>query len=151
MPDEATELLDTAIYREIVSHAQYIAGQGKTSDPGARALMKELAGEELKHSHLLMNLKEKGITERGWHRERVPDLRLSEYLTGPETLEGAGLQDTLAFAIKREHQSVQFYSGMMGVLTSKSAKRLCERLAGDELGHKLKLEVLYDNLFYKEA
>jgi len=45
MPDELTELLDTAIYKEIASQATYTAGQSKTRDPAARALMKELADE----------------------------------------------------------------------------------------------------------
>ena len=40
---------DTAIYKEIASQAFYIAGQSKTQDPGAKALMKELAQEELRH------------------------------------------------------------------------------------------------------
>ena len=151
MPDELAGLLDTAIYREIVSQAQYIAGQSKTQDPGARALIRELAEEELQHSLWLKKLKETGIPKRDWHRGRVPDLMLSEYLTGGDTLEGAGLQDSLVFAIKREHQSVEFYSNMMGVLNSRSAKRLCERLARQELKHKLKLEMLYDDLFYGEA
>jgi len=38
-----------AIYKEIASHAFYIAGQGKTQDPAAKALMKELAAQELEH------------------------------------------------------------------------------------------------------
>jgi len=49
MSDELTDLLDTAIYKEIASQAFYVAGQSKTEDPGAKALMKELAEEELKH------------------------------------------------------------------------------------------------------
>ena len=150
MPDELTELLDTAIYKEIASQAFYIAGQKKTQDPGAKALMKELAGEELKHSELLKNLKERGINKQDWHPEKVPNLKISEYLTGAETLEGAGLQDTLVFAIKREQQSVEFYAKMMGVMINEAAKHLCERLVREELKHKLKLETLYDSLFYGE-
>ena len=49
MLDELADLLDTAIYKEIASQAFYIAGQSKTQDPGAKALMKELAQEELRH------------------------------------------------------------------------------------------------------
>lgn len=150
MSDELAELLDTAIYREIASQAQYIAGQSQTRDPGARALMKELAEEELRHSELLKELKERGTSRLDWHREKVPVLMLSQYLTGGDSLEGAGLQDTLTFAIKREHQSIEFYSKMMGVLASRAAKRLCQRLAREELKHKLRLEMLYDDLFYAE-
>ena len=150
MPDELSELLDTAIYTEIVSQAFYIAGQSKTQDPGARALMKELAEEELRHSEWLKNLKGKGLEELSWHQEKVPNLMISEYLTGGDTLEGASLQDTLAFAIKREQQAIEFYSKMMSVIRDEPAKRLCERLVHEELKHKLRLETFYDELFYSE-
>lgn len=150
MPDELTDLWDTAIYKEIASQAFYIAGQNKTQDPTAKALMKRLAREELKHSQWLKNLKEKGWEKQHWHRDRVPDLMISEYLTGGETLEGAGLQDTLIFAIKREQQAVEFYSKMMGIIRDETAKRLCERLVHEELKHKLRLEIFYDNFFYGE-
>ena len=81
---------------------------------------------------------------------KVPDLLISEYLTSPDTIEGAGLQDTLTYAIKREQQAIEFYSKMMSVMKSRSAKRLCQRLTANELRHKLKLEIFYDDLFYGE-
>ena len=146
MPGEFTELIDTAIYKEIASQAFYIAGQNRTEDPGAKALMKGLAEEELKHAQWLEALKEKGLGNQGWHREKVPDLRISEYLTGGDSLEGASVQDTLLFAMKREQQSVEFYSRIMGVMKDETAKRLCESLVHEELKHKLKLEMLYDDM-----
>ena len=150
MSDELAEVLDTAIYKEIASQAFYIAGQGKTQDLSARALMKELAEEELKHSQWLKDLKEKGMGKRGWHPEKVPNLMISEYLTSGGMLEGAGLQDVLVFAMKREQQAIEFYSKMTGVMRDKRAKRLCERLVHEELKHKLRLETFYDDFFYGE-
>ena len=97
MSDELTDLLDTAIYKEIASQAFYVAGQSRTEDLGAKALMKELAEEELRHSQLLKSLKEKVLGMLGWYREKVPNLMISEYLTSSETLEGVYLQDTLVF------------------------------------------------------
>ena len=150
MLDELTELLDTAIYKEIASQAFYIAGQRTTEDQGAKTLMKELAEEELKHSQLLKNIKEKGVNQSNWRRDEVPNLRISEYLTGSETLEDAGLQDTLIFAMKREQQSIEFYSRLMSVIRDEVAKRMCERLVHEELRHKLRLEIFYDDFFYGE-
>ena len=150
MPDELTELLDAAMYKEIASQAFYIAGQNKTQDPGAKALMKELAEEELKHLQWLKNLKERGLGKRGWHQEKVPNLMISEYLTGGDILEDASLQDTLVFSMKREQQAIEFYSKMMGVMRDETAKHLCERLVHEELKHKLRLETFYDDLFYSE-
>lgn len=150
MRDELTELLDMAIYKEIASQAFYIAGQKRTQDPGAKALMKELAREELKHSQWLKNLKEKGLDQEDWHQEKVPNLMISEYLVGGDTLEGASVQDTLLFAMKREQHAIEFYSKMMSIMRDEAAKRLCQRLIHEELEHKLKLETLYDDMLAGE-
>ena len=146
MPDELMGLLDTAIYREIVSQAFYSAGQKQTTDPGAKALMKELAGEEMRHSERLKELKDKGLEKQRWHREGIPDLMISQYLVGGDRLEDAGLQDVLVFAMKREQQAVESYSRMMSMVTDEMAKHLCEQLVHEELKHKLKLEILYDDI-----
>jgi rubrerythrin len=150
MSDELTELLESAIYKEIASQAFYIAGQSRTDDPGAKALMKELAEEELKHSQLLKRFKTEKLNQSKRRWDEVPNLRISEYLTAGDTLEGAGLQDTLIFAIKREQQSIEFYSKLMGLMRDEIAKSICERLVHEELKHKYKLEMFYDGLFYGE-
>jgi rubrerythrin len=150
MPDELAELLDVAIYKEIVSQAFYSAGQKQTADPGARALMKELAEEELRHSEWLKELKEKGLEKQRWHQEKIPDLMVSQYLVGGDIIEGAGLQDVLVFALKREQQAVEFYSRMMSAMADEVAKHLCEQLVHEELKHKFRLEMFYDSLFYGE-
>lgn len=147
---DLAELLETAIYKEIESQALYSAAQKKTADPGALALMKDLEQQELKHSEELKKIQDKGLKANSWHRERVPDLMASDYLTGPGSPEGAGLQELLIFAMKREGQAVAFYSQMMGVMRDENAKRLCESLVHWELSHKLRLELLYDSLFYEE-
>ena len=148
MPDELTELLDTAIYKEIASQAFYTAGRNKTADPGAKALMKELAEGELNHARWLRDFKEKGLAKGEWHQDKVANLMISEYLTGADAVENAGLQDTLIIAMKREQQAVEFYSKMMSTMRDEAAKHLCERLVQEELKHKLKLEMFYDDLFY---
>ena len=119
--------------------AFYIAGQDSTDDPGAKALMKELAEEELRHSQMVTGLKERDWKKGQWHRENVANLMISEHLTGGDRLEGAGLQQTLIFAMKREQQSVELYSQMMSALRLKDAKRLCERLVNEELRHKQRI------------
>lgn len=150
MTNELTELWDTAIYKEIASQALYEAGQKRTQDPGASALMKELADEEQKHSQWLKEFREKEIEHVRWHHKKVPNLTISEYLTGSESLTGANLQETLVFALKHEQQSIEFYIRMMGSMRDENGKQLCQRLVHEELKHKLKLETLYDDLFYAE-
>ena len=146
MEDEIAELLDSAIYREVASEALYLAVQDKTNDAGASELMHELAAEERNHAEWIKAQKDKA-SARSWHRGPVADLKVTEHLTSPDLLEGAGLQDTIIFAIKREQQAVEFYSQLTAVMRTKRGKALCAKLAKEELRHKLKLEIFYDELF----
>jgi rubrerythrin len=145
---EINDLWDTAKYREIASGAFYTAGQTQTDDPGARALMKRLAAEEAKHLRWLTEYQKH--REISHYPEKINDLAASEYFTGADSLEGAGLQETLVFAIKREQQAVDFYTRMTAIMTTAAGKALCEQLASQELRHKIKLELLYERLFLKE-
>ncbi len=147
MPDELNELWETAVYKEIAAQSFYIAAQKMTQDPGARKLMSELAAEELKHSELLKNLRQTDWKRGEWLKQEVPNLMQSEYLAGPDALDGAGVQETLIFAMKREQAAIEFYSRMMAVVRGDEAKLLARRLAHEELGHKLKLELYYESMF----
>ncbi len=149
MQDEMTEVLDAAIDKEITAEATYIAAQKQTTDPGTRTLMRALAEEEKKHSTWLKDLKGSECNDN-WHTGKTHELITSNYLTTNDRLEGAGLHDTISFAIKREQEAIEFYAKMMGVLRGRTAKNLCQKLAQEELRHKYKLEVLYDDTFYKE-
>ena len=150
MQDEMSEVLDAAIYKEIAAEALYTAAQKQTTDAGARALMRGLAEEEKKHATWLKDLKGNGSSV-SWHNGQTHDLHISDYLVTSDRLEGAGLQDTLIFAIKREQEAMEFYAKMMGVVRGKTAKGLCQKLAQEELRHKYKLEVLYDDSFNAES
>jgi len=147
---EIEEVLESAIYQEIASQAYYTAEQNRSQDPAVAALLKELADEESRHLEWLKTVQTRGIKKSSHYPEKVPDLKLSAYLTGGDSLEGAGLQESLIVAIKREQQAMEFYANMMGVVRDDSARNLCRRLARAELNHKYKLEAIYDDLFYKE-
>jgi len=150
MTNELIELLDTAMYKEVASQSFYSAALQKSVDPGAKALMKELAEGESRHYQRLQRLKERNWNKGQWHEKSIKDLGISEYLMEDDALNETSLQDTLIFAMKREQHAVEFYSKLMSALRSKEAKLLCERLVHEELKHKQRLELFYDELFYAE-
>lgn len=150
MTDEINELLKIAMDREIVSESFYIAGQKKTDDPGAIQLMKELAAQEKSHYQWIKEFKEGGGVEKIPHKEKVQDLMIGQNLPDIDIAEGAGLQDVITAAIKREQHSIEFYSQMPQVLSTEEGRKLCERLGHEELHHKQKLETFYDDLLKKE-
>lgn len=148
--NEVAELLEAAMMKEIASQAFYEAGQSQTDDPGAKTLMRELAEGERRHYEMLQEFMASGTGTRQSGREEAGTLRISEYLEGADKLEGAGLQDTLIFAMKREQSAVEFYSRMMHLLQTGEARELCERIVREELRHKRLLELFYDEYFYGE-
>jgi rubrerythrin len=150
MSQELEELIETAMYKEIASNAFYSAGLRQTEDRGAIALLSELAEDELGHLEKLKKLKEGDWNKTPWVSKRVADLKLSDYISGSDKLEGAGLQDALISAIKHEQKAVDFYSRMTSLFRDEEAKSLCQWLAQQELNHKQKLEKFYDDFFYAE-
>jgi rubrerythrin len=147
---EIDDLLEAAMMKEVASQSFYLAEEKSSGDPGVAALMKDLAAEESKHLEWLRRIKDKGIKNGKFYPKKAADLKLSSYLAGGYILENAGLQEALTFAIKRELQAIDFYNNMMSVLKDQSAKRLARRLVQAELGHKFKLETMYDSMYYKE-
>ena len=118
--------------------------------PHVQDMLNELAGEEVKHKERLEELLE-GDTEQiiAAKQDKIEDLKLADYLVAPPLDEDATIQEVLMTAMQREKNSHEFYNLMAG-LASEAAKDLFQFLAQEELGHKHKVEVLYDDIIYKE-
>ena len=150
MIDEISELLEASMYKEVAANAFYSQARKNTDDPGAKKLLSELAKAELKHLNIVKELKQDKIDSLKWHSDKAADLKTSDYFTGGDKLENAGLQDIVIFAIKQEQMAIEFYSQMMSVFRSREAKKLCLWLVHEEMKHKLKLESFHDDFLYSE-
>jgi rubrerythrin len=120
--------------------------------PHVKDMLNELAGEEVKHKEKLEDLLA-GDTEQivaAKQSQKIQDLKLAEYLVASPLDENATIQDVLMTAMQREKNSHDFYDLMAGIASSEAAKGLFQFLAQEELGHKNKVEVLYDDIVYKE-
>jgi rubrerythrin len=150
MQEELVALLDVALDREIVSQSFYLAGQKKTQDVGAIRLMQEMYQAEEKHYAWLMEFKAQGARLKVESPGVMHDLMISETLVDTGIPSQAGLQDVIVAAMKREENSVDFYSKMKQAMDNESGKTLCDRLILEETHHKLRLEKFYDDFFNKE-
>src|SRR3989304_3358004 len=98
--EEAQAVLDLAIRKEQETHQVYQQAAQATTDRGVKALATELAEEELSHVKVLKSLELGRLQEHEF--VRIQTLGISDFLLDKPTLEGAGLQDVLIFAMKRE-------------------------------------------------
>ena len=60
------------------------------------------------------------------------------------------LSEILKFALEKEQQSADLYQKLANQVSDAKDKAVFERLVQEELGHKNKVEVLYDDIVYKE-
>jgi rubrerythrin len=120
--------------------------------PHVKDILNELAGEEVKHKEKLEELlagdTEQIIAEK--QSQKIQDLKLADYLVASPLDEEATLQDVLLAAMQREKNSYDFYNLMADIAASEVAQELFQFLAREELGHKNKVEVLYDDIIYRE-
>lgn len=142
------EILKQAVAREKETHKVYSDAMQIIKDPGAKKLISDLAAEELGHVRKLERYKTKGLQPH--EMKKIQDLHISDYLVDKELTPNMNLQDVLIFAMKREQKAHEFYLNMSKAMDEGDTKHLFDILAQEELSHKNRLEIFYDDVVYKE-
>jgi rubrerythrin len=146
------KLLERAIGFEEQAYAFYMAAVDMVQQPHIKDVLRDMAGEEIKHKNKLQALLD-GDTEAliaVQKRRQIQDLKLAEYLVAPPLGENATFQDVLVVAMRREKSSHEFYATMATIADDDTSKELFEFLAQEELMHKNKIETLYDEVVYRD-
>ncbi len=145
-------ILQTAIQREIEAHALYRSTADRVEAPQAKALLHELATQELGHRNRLEALLH-GNALRALSStlaQRVVDLKITDYLVEAPLAPESDIQEILIVAGKREKGSHDLYAALAQVAEDADTRALFEYLAAEELTHKQRIETLYDQLIYRE-
>ncbi|MFN3468031.1 MAG: ferritin family protein, partial [Candidatus Brocadiales bacterium] len=138
------EVLKWAIEREDNAYKTYRSVLNKIEDPGARAMISQLADEELGHKTALQKLDPSRL--RDVHPQKIQDLKIAEYLKNRALTEVSSLQDVLVFAMKREKEAHEFYTRLAAAVSDPEVKNILELLAQEELRHKRDVEAFYDDV-----
>ena len=150
--EEMKGIIERAIRFEEDSYKLYTSASQRVKDPGAKAGLTELAGEEKKHKAKLEGMLAGNLewAVRTGRRAKVKDLQLGDPLEAKPITEKSSLQEVLAVAIKREEATGAFYSQMASLVEPGPAKDLFEVLAKEETKHKRYVESIYEQDVYKE-
>jgi len=146
------QILEQAIRFEEDAYSFYSDAAGMVERAHIRGSLEELAAEEVKHKERLQALLA-GDTARiisVRKQGQIADLKLAEYLVLRPLEPNASLQDVLIVAMHREKSSYEFYSTMAEIAEEESSRTLFGFLAQEELGHKNKVESLYDEVVYQD-
>jgi rubrerythrin len=141
------EILKFAIDKEIKSFNFYTNARKMAKYSGAKDMFSELAKEEVGHRKMLEKLDMKKITQA--KIEKVPDLKISDYIVDAEFKPDMPYAEILRMAIKMEERAFKLYNNMNKSNKDENLKKLFSLLANEEAKHKLRLEKIYDEEILK--
>ena len=81
--------------------------------------------------------------------EKVPDLKISDYMVDAEFSPNMSYADILRKAMKMEERSLKLYNDMKEKNKDENLVKLFSFLANEEARHKLRLEKIYDDEILK--
>ena len=145
--ESLNDVLTFAIRREHDARELYVMFKAMVKDPGAKALLEDLANQELGHRNLLENALKGGNIERIGGKKEIKDLHLSDYMVTEEVGPESSPQDVMLFAIKKEQEAYNIYHMLLGNYEGTEIEELFARLAQEELRHKETLEREYEEHF----
>jgi rubrerythrin len=148
MDADLQALIEQAIAQEELSHEFYRRMANLVTHEDTKETFLYLAKEELEHKHFL----EQCLTPAGCPLVSHPqDTKLAEYMQTPAITPEMSPKEALVVAMKREEAAHRFYRHLASLQPSGEAKAFLEKMAEVELGHKEKVEYLYDNTAFPEA
>jgi len=145
------EIIQQAIAREEDSYALYTKAKEMVGPSHVKDLLENLAQAELGHKAKLEGLLKQDLKRviTPERREKVVDLKISDYLKPISLGQVAGIQDVLLLAMQNEREARDFYEEIAQSTTG-TAKSLFEFLANEELKHKNKVETIYEEIVYQD-
>jgi rubrerythrin len=148
MSTDLADVIKSAIAQEEVAHEFYRRLADFMEQAETKETFQYLAREELEHKHFL----ESCITPLGCKLVGSPkDTRLKELLEVPAIHQDMSPKEALAVAMKQEEVAHQFYQALAALQPPGEIRDFLEKMAKVELGHKAKIEYIYDNTAFPEA
>lgn len=150
MSDEPTlqGIIRLAATKEAEAYAFYADAATKADSPAAKALLLELANEELGHKERLEHVDPASVVSVP--QEQAKSLGISEFLVDKPIRTDASFQDILIYAMKREERAERFFADISASMPAGDMKQLFRALQSEEARHKTRLERVYDDVIYKE-
>jgi rubrerythrin len=141
------EIIQFAIDKEIKSFNFYTSASQVAKYSGAKELFSDLADQEVGHRKLLEKLDMEKIAQA--KIEKIPDLKISDYLVEAEFRPDMPYADILRTAMKMEERALKLYNDIKESNQDKNLNKLFSFLANEEAKHKLRLEKIYDEEILK--
>jgi rubrerythrin len=137
------DVVSFAIEKEEKAMEFYQNCADRAKNPGIKKFFQEMVEEEKRHRDMLVALNPASLGDL--KLDKVEDLRISDYLVDVKFTGDVTYQEALTIAMKREEKAHAFYSAWKTKCMHEKTAKLFELLAGEEMKHKRRIEILYDD------
>lgn len=146
------EALEDAKRKEELAYEFYSKLMEYVEDLGAKAVIKELAEEELKHRNLVEEIMKTGkIDSVGLNTKYYyTDLGISNMVLPQVITKDMTVQDVLRIAMKHEDNSRIFYEKLGDKHAGSPAEEVFRKLAVEESLHRNSIQKMYDDIVLSE-
>ncbi len=141
------EIIQFAIQREIESVDFYNKAGNMVKHSGTRDLFSDFMKQEEGHKKKLEDVMVGKILLG--KIEKIPNLKISDYLVEAELKPDISYGDILRIAMKREERSVKLYTDLDEKNQDENFKKLFTFLIQEEGKHKYYIEKIYDEEILK--
>ena len=137
------EMIQFAIQREIEAMDFYDKASKMVKHSGTKDLFLDFRKQEEGHKKKLEKVKAGKIVLG--KIEKIPNLKISDYMVETELKPDIAYGDILRVAMKREERSVKLYTDLNEKNQDENLKNLFTFLIQEENKHKYYIEKLYDD------
>lgn len=141
------DALTYAMDKEKKANELYLLFREKVKDDGARALLKNLADQEMGHWKMIREALLTGTVEGIGATAKGRDLQVSDSMVEIDLTADSSPQDIMVFAMQMEKKAFDFYSVLLARYRATEMEALFDRLAREEMRHKEILEKEYETHF----
>ncbi|CAH2031856.1 ferritin family protein [Trichlorobacter ammonificans] len=143
------QVVDFAVEREEIAYQLYKRAAELTESPAARKLFAELATEEATHKEVFSRIDPDKIAEH--NSCALPEATIGRYLREVPFHPQMNYQEILTFALKAEEEAYQLYKAAAGMTEDPVLQKTLLTFAEVELGHRRKIEGLYNEKVMTEG
>ena len=141
------DALTYALDKEMNARELYRLFRGTVKDDAAKALLQELADQEMGHWKMIREALDSGSIEGVGAKAKGRDLQVSDTMVEIELTPDSSPQDIMVFATQMEKKAMDFYGGLLDQYRGTDLEALFSRLAREEMRHKEILEKEYEEHF----
>ena len=143
------DVIKFAIEREDTAYKLYKRAEELSTTIAAKKMFAEMAAEEATHKDVFSKID----VDKAEHHKlcTIPEASIARYLSDVPFRPDMSYQEILTFALKTEENAYQLYKAAAGMTEDEQLQKVLMNFADVELGHRRRLEIIYEERVLTEG